>query len=663
MARVLSPIRSVFSTLRHNQEEGAGTIELGGESSYSQQTRIGCGTLKATKVANTGCSSSFGSNGDVLLGPATIHYTGPAASTDRRFYQCVGRKDEATTIRLDSDLTLTSPFGSYKDWWSVNHGAFQKTGIGTLRLVARNATNVLGLVCPAVGSMNAAAPWPANGSSARNRCGAFVVDEGAMDIGAEGQVNLICTESASGEMHIGAADRGWAYATNVATLNMMGGQMLLKGEYMQLGRCMRRPGWDKCYAVYNQYAGEAVVNSLIFNYDLQYKNSSCQTFFNVYGGTFTLRGVFRFGQTANREGYAEPHSTLNVYGGVFRHVSTDNGSSGGTRMGWLNNADGAVRNKSCDATLNVHGGDYVDFRNVVMGLNNTRSDVNLHGGRLIVQNVVPATRDGHQNVIGSANSETYVYFNGGEFWPTGTNASYRTFEGFTAATVSTNGAIVNTTHFAGESYAFRQPLVHDAALGDVRDGGFTKDGAGTVVLAVTNAFTGPVTVKGGVLAPELADAIPAGLVLRDGGTLDLSVPGRAYVTDLSGDGLAVNGEIVASGTVAHGSAFTVDGLTMDGGRYAFDWDADEDAVFTVKGDFAAMGVTLDMALADGEAIPVPFSRKVGVVHGRAAISGCRGANLNRTGVGMALHAKAGAADGTVDLWLETVPMGMMVIFR
>lgn len=664
VARVLSPIRSVFSTLCYNQEENSGTVELGGESTYSQQTRINCGTVKATKVANTGAASSFGAKGDVLFGPATIHYTGPAASTDRAFYQMVGRADEATTIRLDSDLTLTSPFGSYMDnLGSVNRGAFQKTGLGTLRLVARNATNVLGVNCPGVGNMNAAVPWPANGSSARNLCGAFVVDEGAMDIGAEGQVNLICTNSAAGEMHIGAADRGWAYATNVATLNMMGGQMLLKGEYMQLGRCMRRAGWDKCYAVYNQYAGEAVVNSLIFNYDLQYKNSSCQTFFNMYGGTFTLRGAFRFGQTANKEGYAEPHSTLNVYGGTFRHVSTNNGSNGGTRMGWLNDKTGAVRNKSCDATLNVYGGEYVDFRNVVMGLNNTRSDVNLHGGRLVVQNIVPGTRDGWQNFVGSDDSETYVYFNGGEFWPTGTNASYRTFEGFTAATVSTNGAIVNTTHFAGESYAFRQPLVHDAALGDVRDGGFTKDGAGTVVLSVTNAFTGPVTVKGGVLAPELADAIPAGLVLRDGGTLDLAVPGRAYVTDLSGDGLAVNGEIVASGTMAHGSTFTVDGLTLDGGRYAFDWEADEDAVFTVKGDFTATGVALDMALADGVAISVPFSRKVGVVHGRASVSGCRGANLNRTGIGMALHAKPGAADGTVDLWLETVPMGMMLIFR
>lgn len=663
VARVLSPIRSVFSKLRHNPEADAGTVELGGESMYSQQTRITYGTVKAAKVANTGAASSFGSDGDVLLGPATFHYTGPAASTDRAFFQNVWAADEATTIRLDNDLALTSPFGSYRDEGSVNRGAIQKTGPGTLRFLARNATNVLGVNCPSVGDMNSAAPWPANGSSPKRRCGAFVVDEGAVDIGAEGQVNLICTNSAAGEMHIGAADRGWAYATNVATLNMMGGQMLLKGEYMQLGRCMRRAGWDKCYAVYNQYAGEAVVNSLIFNYDLQYKNSSCQTFFNMYGGTFTLRGPFRFGQTANKEGYAEPHSTLNVYGGTFRHVSTNDGSNGGTRMGWLNDKSGAVRNKSCDATLNVYGGEYVDFRNVVMGLNNTRSDVNLHGGRLVVQNVVPGTRDGWQNCVGSDDSETYVYFNGGEFWPTGTNASYRTFEGFTAATVSTNGAVVNTTHFAGESYAFRQPLVHDDALGDVRDGGFTKDGAGTVVLSVTNAFMGPVTVKGGVLAPELADAIPAGLVLRDGGTLDLAVPGRAYVTDLSGDGLAVNGEIVASGTMAHGSTFTVDGLTLDGGRYAFDWEADEDAVFTVKGDFTATGVALDMALADGVAISVPFSRKVGVVHGRASVSGCRGANLNRTGIGMALHAKPGAAAGTTDLWLETVPMGMMLIFR
>lgn len=662
VARLLSPICASAGIVSFNTDMNSGTLELGTDSTYVGESRMSGGTVKASKMANAGAASSFGANGNLVFGPCTFHYTGPDATTDRAFIQHVGGACEATTFRLDHDLTLTQPFQSM--WVSQsdrNRGAFQKTGLGTLRLRAANATNVLGVLCPSVSDMNKAAPWPANGSSARNRAGAFVVDEGTMDIGAEGQVNLICTDSGSGEMHIGAADRGWAYATNVATLNMMGGQMLLKGEYMQLGRCMRRPGWDTCSAVYNQYAGEAVVETLIFNYDLQYLNSSCQTFFNMYGGTFTLSGLFRFGQTANKEGFAAPHSTFNMYGGTFRHTSL--AGAGGTRMGWLNDANGAVRDKSCDATLNMFGGDYVDFMNIVMGLNNTRSDVNLHGGRLIVQNIVPGTRDNWQNAKGCAKSETYVYFNGGEFWPTGTNAAHRTFEGFTAATVSTNGAVVNTTHFAGEAYTFNQPLVHDVALGDAPDGGFTKDGDGTVVLAVTNAFTGPVTVKGGVLAPTRADAIPAGLVLRNGGTLDLAVPGRADVTDLSGDGLAVNGELVVSGTVAHGSAFTVDDLTLDGARYAFDWAADEDAVFTVTGDFKATGVTLDMAMAAGLAMPAPFARKIGVVHGKTAITGCRGANVNRTGMGVALHAKPGAAAGTTDLWLETVPMGLMLILR
>lgn len=38
-------------------------------------------------------------------------------------------------------------------------------------------------------------------------------------------------------------------------------------------------------------------------------------------------------------------------------------------------------------------------------------------------------------------------------------------------------------------------------------------------------------------------------------------------------------------------------------------------------------------------------------------------NVNRTGMGVALHAKPGAAAGTTDLWLETVPMGLMLILR
>ena len=65
-----------------------------------------------------------------------------------------------------------------------------------------------------------------------------------------------------------------------------------------------------------------------------------------------------------------------------------------------------------------------------------------------------------------------------------------------AANVQAGGARIDTDVYDD---TITQPLLHDAALGDTRDGGLTKLGTGTLTLISASTYTGNTTVADGML--------------------------------------------------------------------------------------------------------------------------------------------------------------------
>ncbi|MFM8494974.1 MAG: beta strand repeat-containing protein, partial [Planctomycetia bacterium] len=133
----------------------------------------------------------------------------------------------------------------------------------------------------------------------------------------------------------------------------------------------------------------------------------------------------------------------------------------------------------------------------------------------------PTTVAGGTLALGSASalpSSGTVTFTGGALQY---SSSYTT--DLSSRIVDSSAAIVIDTNNQNAAFA--------TALAASNVGGLSKLGSGTLTLSAANAFTGPVTVGGGVLAAGDASALPAsGNVSFTGGTLQYSA---AYTADLS----------------------------------------------------------------------------------------------------------------------------------
>jgi autotransporter-associated beta strand protein len=152
--------------------------------------------------------------------------------------------------------------------------------------------------------------------------------------------------------------------------------------------------------------------------------------------------------------------------------------------------------------------------------------------------------------------------------------------------IEDGGALIDTEGFDAN---ILRPLVHDAALVGIRDGGLTKQGAGTLTLGAVNTFTGPVRLTADTLAlvntasnnlvanASLID-VQFTTVLDVTGLDNGSVTGKLILADgqtLKGTG-TVKGQLTAAGgaTVAPGGAQVPDGgspgILIQEGHYTMD---------------------------------------------------------------------------------------------
>ncbi|MBQ3288523.1 MAG: hypothetical protein IJH50_03860 [Kiritimatiellae bacterium] len=546
----------------NNPTSGGGTTVLNADVDATE-VKVQSGMLEMSDMSHL--------DGKTLtVGPGTFHYTGPAAVSSAKIVTNPGTGGQAiaSILRIDDELTLTEKFDSQS-------ASLMKSGPGTL-IFAQNTDgsiiNRIGYNGSNTNWNNTGSNWywPANGDSRTNQgIGSICVDEGEVVlIGGPDTVFHIANNGNARDAFIGAQARGWNYTTHRAALTIYSGTV--KGPWVYLGHTFNhgKDGSGKLiptYSEYNQYGGNVTFSTLCFCYDLSDYDTACQATANIYGGTLTVTGVMRFGQTYNKTGVNPPHATMNMYGGVYNH--TDTSGTTGTRMGYLGSkTDGQkTQNRACDATLNMFGGEYNEIERIHMGCNASTSRLNLHGGVLKAENIFLNTSTGG-NYCFFAGGKAYLYWNGGAYAPIGTTAANQTLQGLTEALVSTNGAVVTTAQLAGESYTIAQPLLHDPALSG-KDGGFTKVGAEPLALAGANTYNGDTYVAEGqlvipanaaetALPPDSAVIVAPGaeLVMASGtaariGVLAIDMTktygtinglaaakgGKLYLTNVSGD--------------------------------------------------------------------------------------------------------------------------------
>jgi len=160
-------------------------------------------------------------------------------------------------------------------------------------------------------------------------------------------------------------------------------------------------------------------------------------------------------------------------------------------------------------------------------------------------------------------SISLFYFNGGTLGISTRNAGRN--PGFWIATlthayVSTNGAVLDTSNNGNRIYTILQALEHDPALGTNTDGGFTKQGVGTLTLVATNTFTGPTFINTGTLALSTNGSLAASSLIgingASGAIFDVS---KLNTTFTLASGQTLSNSAAATGVI-NGSLNTGAGI-------------------------------------------------------------------------------------------------------
>lgn len=258
------------------------------------------------------------------------------------------------------------------------------------------------------------------------------------------------------------------------------------------------------------------------------------------------------------------NGSMSITGGSFSTVGSTTGDiiGNGGATGSLSVSGGSYTTSaplalsltgSGSGTLTVSGSGAVTVGGALVlgsGSGTATSTVNLNGGTLTANNVS----------AGSAGTKTFN-FNGGTLKVGGGSFS---LSGLTTANVRDGGARFDTN---GHNTTIAQALVHSALDGDAaRDGGLTKDGAGTLTLGGVNTFTGNTLINVGTLS--LADNAQLAFAYIGGGFNTISGAGSLVLNgdfsfDLTG---AADGtySIISSDLLSRtsiGGTFTVAGWT------------------------------------------------------------------------------------------------------
>ncbi|HEX8911701.1 MAG TPA: autotransporter-associated beta strand repeat-containing protein [Humisphaera sp.] len=471
---------------------GTGTQVLSGASTYTGVTTVSAGTLSVSSLANGGSNSNVGAStnaaANLVLNGGTLLYTGAATSTDRLF-------SLQTSSTIDASGTGPVNFSNTGSM-GFNGGVAAKT----LTLTGSNTGS--NTVAAAIGNNTAATSVAKTGTGTWVLAGTNTYT-GTTTVSAGTLVISGATNTGAGNVTVGSG------AT--ATLNVVAGGSLTTTGTLSLGAGII----GNTFSV----ASGAAVSAGLIN--------------NPWGTSYTIDGTLTSAGTWT----------------VSTNRSTDTFTGAGTITApalTLSNASTGV-NFTGTGTVNIAGA--VTIASSAAGGNAfyTQTSGTLNAGSVLLGDATTGTRT--FNLAGGR-----VNVGSGGIAATGAGASTRTINlgaGTLGASASWSSAMAmalttaTTTTFntldAADNTTGRTITLNGVLSGG---GSLNKTGAGTLVLAAANTYTGTTTVTGGILQVMNATGSATG-------------PGNVSVTSagrLSGNGSiagAVN--VAGSGVIAPGA--------------------------------------------------------------------------------------------------------------
>ena len=575
-------VATVISGAAGVTKAGSSTLSPAAANTYTGPTTVSAGTLSANSLANGGTASSIGASpsaaANLVLGPATLRYTGPAATVSRGYTLASGSSPARTAVfSTDTDVTLGGQC-------ACSSGAFLKTGPGTLRYTYPGAQTL----AVAEGTIDALLNIGANGDSPTTGFSGYTVSNGKVILGTPGQTNTINVRITVGH-----------YTTTAAGAETAGELQIDNGVFncnttVSIGRgngtTATAPGGLTSRLTVN--GGLVTINLIALGFKgIIATDFNARPEFNINGGAVTISQAAHIGESPGSV------STVNVLNGTLK-INGQNFNSG-LHLGGPQNPSGT-------GILNLSGTGVVDvaYPVTLATYAGGKGTINLNGGTLIASNIVKG-----------AGSEAVMRFNGGVLRPRGPGA---TLGGLTAAYVSTNGALFDT---ALGSYTVSQNLLTDPGLAGAQDGGLAKLGTNTLSVTGTNTFTGPITVQAGLLRARVSSTND--LLVATNAFFD-ALSMRATIRNLTGNGTLTNGVIALTGALdagtnnaPAGARMTVQNLSLvQGSTFICTWSTN--GVSKVTNDFVTVTGTLapegtgfiDLGRSAANPIPVPFKTTI-----------------------------------------------------